>query len=277
MPARPCLARFRHDRASGMTEVLADLAAILAVTEAYLWVAALVFVRVGAVVALMPGFGDSAVPQRVKIALIVGFTLIVAPVLAEDVTAGGLAPGLMPLAGEAVAGLLLGIGLRLMFLTLQTAAAIIAQATTLSQLFAGVAPEPQPAIGNLFLIAGVALALQAGLHVNAARLIILSYDILPAGGYPSPAVVADWGLGLVSKSFRLAFSLAAPFVIASMIYNLALGAINRAMPQLMVSMVGAPALTLGGLALLAVATPLLLAVWLEAFQTFLADPFAAPP
>ncbi|OZA12754.1 MAG: hypothetical protein B7Y02_06935 [Rhodobacterales bacterium 17-64-5] len=61
-----------------------------------------------------------------------------------------------------------------------------------------------------------------------------------------------------------------------MIYNLALGAINRAMPQLAVSMVGAPALTLGGLALLAVATPLLLAVWLEAFQAFLADPFTVP-
>jgi flagellar biosynthetic protein FliR len=105
----------------------------------------------------------------------------------------------------------------------------------------------------------------------------LSYDILPAGGLPDPGAAADWNLELVSRTFSLAFSLAAPFVIASMIYNLALGAINRAMPQLMVSMVGAPALTLGALVLLAMATPVLLAVWLQSFETFLASPFAPPP
>ncbi len=260
-----------------MNAIVADLAALLDLAEGVMWVAALVFVRAGAVVALMPGLGEMAVPQRVKLALVICFTLVVTPVLAPEMEASGPAPGLASLGGEAVAGLILGVGMRLFLLTLQTAAAIIAQATTLSQLFAGAAPEPQPAIGNLFLIAGVALALGAGLHVKAAELLILSYRILPAGGYPDAAVVADWGLGLVSQTFGLAFALAAPFVIASMIYNLALGAINRAMPQLMVSMIGAPALTLGGLALLAIATPILLAVWLQAFGDFLIDPFAGGP
>lgn len=260
-----------------MTGVLSELAALLDLAEGLLWAAALVFVRIGAVVALMPGFGDAAVPQRVKLGLVLAFTAIVAPIVAEDLGANGPAPALAPLAGEAVAGLILGAGMRLFLLALQTAAAIIAQATTLSQLFAGAAPEPQPAIGNLFLIAGIALALGAGLHVRAAELVVLSYSILPAGGYPDAAVAADWGLGLVRQTFSLAFTLAAPFVVASMVYNLALGAINRAMPQLMVSMVGAPALTLGGLALLAVATPILLTVWLEAFGAYLANPFAGQP
>jgi flagellar biosynthetic protein FliR len=181
------------------------------------------------------------------------------------------------LLGEAAAGLILGIGARLFLLALQTAAAIIAQATTLSQLFAGASPEPQPAIGNLLVIAGIALALVAGLHVQAVQLVLLSYDILPAGGYIDPAAASDWNLRLVGQSFGLAFSLAAPFVIASMIYNLALGAINRAMPQLMVSMVGAPALTLGALVLLAVATPFLMAGWLQAFELYLASPFGPAP
>lgn len=260
-----------------MKDMLAEMAGLLDLAEGFLWVAALVFVRVGAVVSLMPGFGDTAVPQRVKLGLVLAFTAVVAPILAEDPGGSGPQPALAPLAGEAVAGLILGIGIRLFLLALQTAAAIIAQATTLSQLFAGAAPEPQPAIGNLFLIAGIALALGAGLHVRAVELIILSYDLLPAGGYPSAATVADWGLGLIGQTFGVAFTLAAPFVIASLIYNLALGAINRAMPQLMVSMVGAPALTLGGLALLAVATPILLAVWLQGFEAYLANPFAVPP
>lgn len=260
-----------------MTGILTELSALLGLAEGLLWAAALAFVRIGAVLALMPGLGETAVPQRVKLALVLAFTVIIAPILSEDLAATGLVPGLAPLAGEAVAGLILGIGMRLFLLALQSAAAIIAQATSLSQLFAGAAPEPQPAIGNLLTIAGIALALAAGLHVRAVELVVLSYDILPAGGYPDAGVVADWGLGLVARTFSLAFSLAAPFVIASMIYNLALGTINRAMPQLMVSMVGAPALTLGSLALLALAAPMLLAVWLEAFNEYLTDPFAVQP
>jgi flagellar biosynthetic protein FliR len=258
-----------------MTEVIAELSALLKQAEGLVWAAALVFVRLGAVVTLMPGLGDQAVPQRIKLALVVAFTLVLAPAMADDVAKSGPAPALAPLAGEAVAGLILGIGMRLFLLALQTAAVIIAQATTLSQLFAGASPEPQPAIGNLFLVAGIALALSTGLHVRAAELALLSYSILPAGGYPEARAAADWNLALVSRTFGLAFSLAAPFVVASTIYNLALGAINRAMPQLMVSMVGAPALTLGALALLGVATPILLAVWLQAFDAFLADPFGS--
>ena len=260
-----------------MNQILADLADLLNLAEGVAWAAALAFVRVGAMVALMPGLGETAVPQRVKLALILVLSIVVTPFVADYVLQSGLAPGLAPLMGEATAGLILGIGMRLFVLALQTAASIIAQATTLSQLFAGAAPEPQPAIGNLLLIAGVALALSAGLHVRAVELLILSYDLLPAGEYPDPARIADWGLGQVSTTFALAFSLAAPFIIASTVYNLAIGVINRAMPQLMVSMVGAPALTLGALALLAIVAPILLAVWLEAFSAHVAQPFGSSP
>jgi flagellar biosynthetic protein FliR len=258
-----------------MNGLIAELTGLLDLAEGVAWAAALAFVRIGAMVALMPGFGDTAVPQRVKLALVVAFTLIIAPLLAERVAA--VEPSFVAIGGEALAGLLLGLGLRLFIIALQTAAAIIAQATTLSQLFSGTAPEPQPAIGNLFLIAGIALAMSAGLHVRAAELVILSYDILPAGGRPTAEDAADWGLALIGRTFSLALMLSAPFVIASMLYNLALGAINRAMPTLMVSMVGAPALTLGALALLAVATPVLLAAWLAAFSEHLSQPFSVSP
>ena len=259
-----------------MNGVVAELSALLGLAEGVVWAAALAFIRIGAMVALMPGLGDPSVPQRIKLALVVAFTLVIAPILADRIEPEA-APSFLALGGEAVAGLLLGAGMRFFVLALQTAASIIAQATTLSQLFSGFAPEPQPAMGHLFVIAGIALAMTVGLHVRAAELVLLSYDLLPPGGPLSAGAAADWGLALIGQTFALAFSLAAPFVIASLIYNLALGAINRAMPALMVSMVGAPALTLGGLALLAVATPLLLAAWLEAFSAHMAQPFVVRP
>ena len=66
-------------------------------------------------------------------------------------------------------------------------------------------------------------------------------------------------------------------MIAALIYNVALGIINRAMPLLMVSMIGAPALTLGGLVLMAIVVPLALQLWLGQFNGFLGNAFEIAP
>ena len=74
------------------------------------------------------------------------------------------------------------------------------------------------------------------------------------------------------SAFTLAFTLAAPFVITSVVYNLALGVINRAMPQLMVAFVGAPVITFGAIFLLFLSAPLVLTVWNAEFTSFLGNP-----
>lgn len=253
-----------------MTGILTQIAEL---GDAMLWSGFLVFLRVGAAMALMPAFGEESVPLRIRLVLALSFTMVVAPAVASRLPAAGLA---LPLATEVVAGLAIGIGLRMFILALQMTGAMVAQATSLAQLFAGAGMEPQPAIGHLLTMAGLAVAVSMGLHVRIAQMLILSYDMLPAGTVPLAADLADWGLAQISRAFGLAFSLAAPFVVAAATYNLALGVINRAMPQLMVAFVGAPALTFGSLALLAVTVPLALAVWTDALNGFLDRPFEVP-
>ncbi|NUB44606.1 flagellar biosynthetic protein FliR [Fertoebacter nigrum] len=257
-----------------MTDLTAALTQLTGLGQAALWSAFLVSLRVGAVMALLPAFGEQVVPQRVRLVLTLAFTAVILPVVAERLPTDGF---IVPFAAEVVAGLALGIGLRLFILALQIAGTIAAQAASLSQLFGGAGPEPQPAIANLLVLAGLALAVNTGLHLRAAEAMILSYDVFPAGRLPRAADLADWGLGQVTRAFGLGFTLAAPFVIASVIYNVALGVINRAMPQLMVAFVGAPALTLGGLVLLAVTAPVALSLWVHALQAHLAAPFAPLP
>lgn len=75
----------------------------------------------------------------------------------------------------------------------------------------------------------------------------------------------------------MGFSLAAPFLIGSMVYNLTLGVINRAMPALMVAFVGAPVVTFGGLAILMVASPMILDIWSTALMGFFANPGEGMP
>jgi flagellar biosynthetic protein FliR len=229
----------------------------------------LVFVRVGAVLALMPGFGEQGVPVRVRLGLALALSVLVVPVVqpGQPISADAILI-------EAAAGLVLGAGFRLFLMALQMAGTMAAQATSLSQLFAGAGAEPQPAFSSLLTMAALALAMAAGLHVELVRAIVLSYQMLPPGQLPDPAVVSEWGLSQVAAAFSLSFTLAAPFLIAGLIYNLALGAINRAMPTLMVALIGAPAQTLGGLVLLAVTAPAMLVLWLRGWQGWIGNPFA---
>jgi flagellar biosynthetic protein FliR len=258
-----------------MSPLLDQLTAATGLGADWFRTVALVFLRVGAVMALMPAFGEQVVPRRIRLVLTVAFTAIITPAVFAPVSATtGL---LLPAAVEILVGLAIGIGIRLFILALQMAASIIAQVTSLSQLFGGTTPDPQPAIGNLLTVAALALAVLSGLHVKAASLMILSYQILPAGRIPSTSDMADWGLLQVTNALVLAFSLAAPFVIASVIYNVALGVINKAMPQLAVSLVAAPLLTLASLFLMTLVVPLALMVWLHSFDAYLAFPFKATP
>jgi flagellar biosynthetic protein FliR len=234
--------------------------------------ATLVFLRVSAAMALLPGFGERSIPARIRLALALAFTAVVLPAVADQHQGTTL---LLPAAAEVTAGLLIGLSLRLMILALQTAAAIAAQSASLSQMFASAGAEPQPALGILFTLAATALALQAGLHVKLAALFILSHDLLPPGRFVQAADVRDWGIDQIASGMALAFSLALPFVLAALLWNIALGAVNRAMPQLMVAFIGAPALSLGSLILSAILAPLILAVWLGAFDAKLAAPFGS--
>jgi flagellar biosynthetic protein FliR len=255
-----------------MTATLAELAPAL---QEMLFLGFVVFLRVGGAMALMPAFGEVSVPMRVRLGLALAFTAAVMPAVAESVGAGrGVPPRAM--LTEPLLGLAIGAMLRFFVLALQTAGTIAAQATSLSQLFGGSGGEPQPAIGHILVAAGLALAVMSGLPVKIALLLIASYDVLPPGQMPEVGRILAWGLSGVSASFSLALSIAAPFVIAGLIYNVALGAINRAMPQLMVAFVGAPALTLGGLALLSIALPAGLAFWHATLDGFLAAPFGGP-
>ncbi len=259
-----------------MTALLPIMADLLGLARETALTGLAVFLRVGAMMMLLPAFGDQAVPQRVKLALALMFTIIVAPAVTPGLPHVDPFPATLFLT-ETLAGLLLGFGIRLFVHALQIAGAIAAQATTLSQMFGGIGPEPQPVIGNVLVVAGLAVAVSAGLHIRVAELLILSYGPLPAGVLPQAADVTRLGAGQIARAFALGFSLAAPFVIASVLYNVALGFINRAMPQLAVSFVGAPALTLGGLALLAITAPFAVAFWLQLLNAHLAAPLMIPP
>lgn len=263
------------------------LGRLLSFTEAEVFALVAVFIRIGAAASLLPGFGEQTMPARVKLAAALAFTAIVWPAVAPGLpipvsapigeeTGHALVYGRLFLA-EAAAGLALGLAIRFMVFAMQFAGAMAAQATSVAQIFGGgVTPDPMPAMGNALVLAGIALALASGLHIKAAAAMISSYDILPFGVFPVAGDLAEWGVARASATFALAFTLASPFIVGALAYNIALGAINRAMPQLMVALVGAPAITGVALFVLMLAAPVILTHWSALLDDVLAAPFATP-
>lgn len=252
-----------------------DLALLLGLGEQALTLALFTFLRVGTAMLLLPGFGESSIPVRLRLFAAFAFTALISPALPPEVGTFAKTTFTSPsvFLTELTLGLMLGLSLRLTIMVLQMAGTVIAQTISLSQVFAATGHEPMTVISELLVLGALALAVTLDLHVEIARTLLQNYLDMPPGRLPAAGQALDWITQRAMAAFRFALALSMPFVAVSLIYNFALGIINKAMPQLMVVMVGAPALTLGGLALLALALPLILSHWISHLSEILLTPF----
>ena len=256
--------------------MMAQIQEIMGFGQDALTLFGLLFLRIGAFVSVLPALGDQMIPARVKLAI----ALVVVVSVFPAVTLPGIEPG-APLVflffSETLVGFMFGITLRFLSHALLVAGAIAAQSTSLSQLLGGPSIDPQPALSNIIYMAGLVLIILADLHIKIIWALVELYGFLPIGVFLLPLDVMTWGVDSVASIFGLGFVLAAPFVLVSLIYNVAMGIINKAMPQLMVALVGAPAITAGGMILLFISLPILLPIWLQRFDAVLAAPLQALP
>jgi flagellar biosynthetic protein FliR len=254
------------------------LAEILTAAEASLLTAAGVFTRIAAAAFLIPGMGERAVPTQVRLGLALALTLLLWPMVAPLVPqTPETVPGLVRLLGaEAANGLLIGLAFRLLVIVLQIAGMTAAFHLSISHMFgSGVAPTPEPTIATFLALGGIVLAMQAGLHVAVVAALAGLYGVLPFGQFPLSPDAAAWGTERMAQAFAFGLSLAFPFVLVSFAYNLALGALSRAMPQLLVALVGVPLLIGLGLVTLWLTLPAIYARWGSALGDILADPLGS--
>ena len=241
-----------------LTEALAGIAAP---AEALVLPAAAVMTRVSLLVFVLPGVGARAVPARVRLALAVTLTLLLLPAAAPRVGDAAIVPLLL---GEAMAGAYLGLAFRLLLFVLSVAGTVISQALSLSQVFGAAVEEADTTVSTLMVLSGAALFLTLGLHVEAIGVLMRSFETLPPGGLggATPEMASRLARGF-ADGLALGLSLAAPFIAMNLAYNALLGLLNKAMPQLMVTFVGMPAVTFAGLCLLMATLPLTLRAWAE--------------
>ncbi|MGY4350683.1 flagellar biosynthesis protein FliQ [Bradyrhizobium sp. GM7.3] len=124
----------------------------------------LAFARVGAMVMLLPGLGETNIPTRIKLSIALLLTLIILPLHrnAYQVDMGSIAPLLVLMLHEIVIGIVLGATARVTLSALQVAGAVIAQQMGLGFVTSVDPTQGQQGVlvGNFLTILGVTPAVR---------------------------------------------------------------------------------------------------------------------
>ena len=253
--------------------VVADpLMPVFAIAQSTILSSAVVFMRIGIIAFFIPGIGERFVSPRVRLAAAFAITFLVFPAVdrPEGLTLSRLSPFALALGAEVINGLFFGFMIRLFIFVLQILGTVISQNLSLAQLFSPqFSADAETPFGTITVFAAIAVSLALALHIKIILALIGSFEIQPAGTFPDLSILSDVLIRHVENAFRLAIQLSMPFIVTGLTYNLIIGAANRAMPQMLASLVGAPAISLLGLAIFAITLPIILVIWEEKLSMLL--------
>lgn len=204
---------------------------------------ALVFARIGAMVMVLPVFGEQYVQVRLRLALAILLSIVVAP-RAGELPALPTAPMmLLPLiGGQVLIGLAIAGIARLTVTALHVAGTIIAVQSGLA-----VAQNVDPTQGtqsavssNFLVLLGTTIIVVTDMHHLLIAALVESYRLFPVQGAVPVGDLARLATGVVADTFALGLRMAAPFLAFGVVFNVLLGLMNRLMPVMQVFFIAMP-------------------------------------
>jgi flagellar biosynthetic protein FliR len=234
----------------------------------------LVFARLAAIVMLIPGFGETFVPARIRLSLALLLALVLFPVVGASVPpipaqVSGVAGAVIK---ETLIGLMIGTILRMFMTSLASAGEIVSIQTTLgfAQTANPTQAAPSTTLGTFLGLMGVVLIMTTNLHHLFLSAIVRSYTIFPFSKVIQVTDANALAIQTVSRSFALGLQLAAPVVAFSLIFNVATGLVGRVMPQFQIFFVASPLMVILGLSIFALSLGVIGIVWVDHYRDLVA-------
>ena len=229
----------------------------------------LVFARVGAMVMLLPGFGESNIPVRIKLAIALVLTLVILPLhrAAYHIDMQSIAPLLVLMVHEIIIGVVLGATARVTLAALQVAGSVIAQQMGLGFVTAVDPTQGQQGllIGNFLTLLGITLLFATDSHHLVIAALNDSYAIFSPGDMMPSGDVAALATRAFAAAFRIGLQLSAPFLVFGLVFNIGLGVLARLMPQMQVYFVGVPLSILTGFLIFGMVLAAMMGTFLDYF------------
>lgn len=218
---------------------------LISFIASYLWP----FIRIAALISIVPILSAQVVPKRTKIGLAAVITLVVVPTL-EPMPAVELlsAEGFLIAIYQMLIGLAMGFTIRIVFSAFETGGHVIGQ--TMGLGFAQMVDPSNgvtvPVVSQFYTIVGTLLFLALNGHLIVIEVLAESFQTMPIA-MQTISSNGLWSLMILSTwIFKGAVLIALPAVSALLLVNIAFGVMMRAAPQLNIFAIGFPlTLTLG--------------------------------
>jgi flagellar biosynthetic protein FliR len=220
----------------------------------------MIFIRCTTLLSLAPVLGHVSVPAQVKAALGLFMAMVLYPLMAAKHPDMDLRMLPMAIMGvqEALTGMVIGFAMSLVFAGVRVGGELIGFDLGLS---IATAFDPDTGSNNivgafLYLALLLVFILINGHHF-VLQAMVLSYDVIPLGGFSVNGPMAEQLLRMTGIMFVVGLKCAAPIIVASFLMNVALAILSRVAPQVNVFIVSFPVKIGVGVLVLMAAAPLL--------------------
>lgn len=235
----------------------------------------LVFVRIGAAMMLLPGFGDAYVAPRLRLLLALTVAVVVTPALSATLPGLPASPAALAVLvlGETVIGLFIGSMTRMFMGALATAGMMIASTTSLANALVNdpSAAQQGSIAGSFLTVVALTSIFALDLHHTMLRALAESYQVFVPGQALPMGAMSEVIARTMAETFLLSLQIASPFVAVGMIFFLGVGLLARLMPQIQIFFVAIPLQIFLGLLVLSVSMPFAIRWFLSALDGRLAD------
>jgi flagellar biosynthetic protein FliR len=235
----------------------------------------LAFARVGTMVMLLPGIGESGMPMRVRLTIALMLTAILLPLHRQAYTIDlrSMTPVVQMLFQEIIIGGVLGLTARLAISALQVAGSVVAQQLGLGFVTAVDPTQNQQGmlVGNFLALLGVALIFATDMHHLVIAALNDSYKLFAPGEIPVLGDMAQHFTIVIATAFKIGIQLSAPFLVFGLLFNLGLGVLSRLMPQMQVFFIGMPLTIILGLLLLLLVIGAMMGVFVNYIEGVLGE------
>lgn len=237
-----------------------------------IWGGLLAFCRIGALLMLLPGFGEPQVSPTIRLAGALLLTLVLAPTLGDSLPPepANLAAGAGAIVWEALIGLAIGSIARILQSALSIAGQVAGFESGLSfaQTQDPTLNQGGALLGVFYGMLGAAMLFATGLHLLLLRAVASTYTVFPPGA-PGPAGdFAEWAVQAVAEAFTLGVRIAAPVILVGMVFRVLGGVMARLIPQIQVYFVALPLNVVLGLGAMALSLGAGTLVWLDRLRLF---------
>jgi flagellar biosynthetic protein FliR len=237
--------------------------------------AALIFLRVGGIVMLLPAISDTAVPVMIRLSFALLLSLCLTPIATPYLPPMPQTVGEMggQVFKELFIGLGMGILLNMMMAALAVAGELISIQTTLAFSQTANPNEAQPGATLATFLSVTAMAMIFATNVDHLFIgaIARSYSLFPPMKPPSINDAVEADIRAMSQAFALGLQLASPVIVFSMVLNVATGLVGRLIPQFQLFFAAAPLQVLLGLSIFMTSFGMVIMVWLDRYQSYLSQ------